>query len=451
MLSRLPNRPRRRVAVIGSGISGLSAAWLLTRRCDVTVYEADNRLGGHADTAVVAAPGGPLRVDTGFIVYNETTYPNLTALFEHLGVATKASDMSFSVSIDDGRLEYSGGSFAGLFVQKRNILRPRFYGMIRDLVRFYREAPVDLANLGLESLDSYLDRRRYGRAFRDDHLYPMAAAIWSTPAGQIGHYPAASFIRFCENHGLLKIAGRPVWRTVDGGSARYVEKMLEPLAGRLRSGDPVVEVRRSNDGVAVTTAKGHRDTFDHVVLATHADQALAILADPSPRERALLSAFRFTRNEAVLHTDERLMPKRRAAWSAWNYLSRADAPERLAVTYWMNRLQGIDRRRPLFVTLNPLTDPGSGTIIRSRTYDHPLFDRAAIEAQRQLWGIQGRDGVWYAGAWFGAGFHEDGLQSGLAVAEAIGGEKRPWRVENENGRIPAAGNDEWALPDVAVR
>lgn len=432
---------RKKVAVIGGGISGLSAAWLLGKSADVTLYEAESRLGGHADTAIVEAPHGPVAVDTGFIVYNETTYPNLTALFAHLGVATKGSDMSFAVSIDDGRLEYSGGSFSGLFVQKRNFLRPRFYAMIRDIVRFYREAPVDVSALGLESLDSYLDRHRYGRAFRDEHLYPMAAAIWSTPAGQVGRYPAASFIRFCENHGLLRIVGRPVWRTVDGGSVAYVDKLRSAMTGHVRAGSPVAQVRRLPEGVVVTTVSAVAERFDDVVLATPADTALTLLADPSAREAALLSAFRFSKNEAVLHSDPALMPQRPGAWSAWNYLARSNDPGRLAVTYWMNRLQGLDRRTPLFVTLNPLKEPRSGSIHRTRTYRHPLFDAAAIAAQKALWSLQGAGGVWFAGAWFGAGFHEDGLQSALAVAEAIGGVSRPWTVDNPNGRIPASDND----------
>jgi len=428
---------RRRVAVIGSGVSGLSAAWLMSGRCDVTLFEADSRIGGHAHTVDIDGPSGPCAVDTGFIVYNEVTYPNLTALFAHLGIESRATDMSFAVSVDDGRLEYSGGSFAGLFVQKRNFLRPRFYVMLRDIVRFYREAPVDLSALGGESLDAYLDRRGYGRAFRDDHLYPMAAAIWSTPAGEIGRYPAASFIRFCENHGLLKIVGRPLWRTVAGGSRAYVERLAAPLAGRIREACPVVAVARKPDGVMVTTADGNRQRFDDVVLAVHADQALRLIERPAAAERRLLSAFRFTSNEAVLHGDHRMMPRRRAAWSAWNYLARSDRHDQLAVSYWMNRLQGLDNARDLFVTLNPLEPPAPDTVLWQGRYEHPLFDADALAAQRGLWALQGEGGLWFAGAWLGAGFHEDGLQAGLAVAEAISGARRPWSVPESNGRLPA--------------
>jgi len=420
-----------RIAVIGSGISGLSAAWLLSRRHSVFVFEADNRIGGHSNTV----DAGPVAVDTGFIVYNELTYPNLTALFRNLGVPTKPSEMSFAVSLDGGRLEYSGSSFAGLFAQPRNLLRPRFWSMLADLLRFYRHAARDLTEPGSATLDEYLAARKYGAALRDDHLYPMAAAIWSTPAGEIGSYPAASFIRFCANHGLLQLTGRPIWRTVDGGSRAYVTRLTQAFADRIAVGRGIRTVRRRAEAVEITDDRGDKEFFDHVVIATHADQALAMLSDASAEERRLLGAFRYNENLAVLHADPAWMPRRRRAWASWNYISqRAGASKQLSMTYWMNRLQSLPGR-PLFVTLNPDNEPRADLVIRRETYHHPRFDAAAMAAQKQLWSLQGIRNTWFCGAYFGAGFHEDGLQAGLAVAEALGGVKRPWAVAGESDRI----------------
>lgn len=420
--------PRLDIAIVGSGISGLAAAWLLSSRHRVTLFEAEERLGGHSHT--VEADGRP--VDTGFIVYNEQTYPNLTALFAHLQVPTAATRMSFAVSLDGGRLEYAG-SLGGLFAQRRNLLRPRYWAMLRDLLRFYRQAPNDLGRLSGESLADYLDAGGFGAAFREDHLYPMAAAIWSTPAVDIPAYPAASFIRFCENHALLQLAGRPVWRTVAGGSRDYVRRLAAPLAGRIERGNPVRAVRRDAAGVTLKFDGGER-RFDRLVLATHANQALALLADPSASERRLLGAFRYTRNEAVLHGDPALMPRRRRAWACWNYLAERDDPAALSVTYWMNRLQHVTGR-DLFVTLNPARAPAAGTVYRRDIYHHPVLDQAAVAAQKKLWSLQGRRSTWFCGAYFGAGFHEDGLQAGLAVAEELGDVRRPWSVPGESGRI----------------
>jgi predicted NAD/FAD-binding protein len=428
----------KRIAVIGTGISGMSAAWLLSQRHQVTVYECNGRIGGHSNTVAVQGAQGPIAVDTGFIVYNELTYPNLTALFAHLKVPTQLSNMSFAVSLADGDVEYSGTNLSGLFAEKRNLFRPRFWSMLNDLRRFYRQAPRDRAVLEQLhiTLGDYLDANAYGAAFRRDYLLPMAAAIWSAPANAILNYPAASFIRFQDSHGLLRLRNRPPWRTVVGGSRTYVERLTRSFASRVRISTGVAAVRRNGDCVAVRDRNGTVDTFEHVVIAAHADQALEMLESPTDRERRLLGAFVYSRNTAVLHSDPTLMPKRRAVWSSWNHIGGAaddDSQACPTVTYWMNSLQNIPHVTPLFVTLNPPWTPRH--VLHREIYEHPLFDSVAIRAQQQLWSLQGQQNTWYCGAYFGAGFHEDGLQAGLAVAEALGGVRRPWNVVDESGRI----------------
>lgn len=440
-------RQATRIAVIGAGISGLSAAWLLGQAHEVVLFEAASRLGGHANTVRVAGPDGvETAVDTGFIVYNEATYPNFVALMQHLGVATQPTEMSFGVSLDGGRLEYSGTSAAGLFAQRRNLVSPRFWSMLQDIGRFYRNASKD-AQAGSAagiSLGDYLDAGGYGAAFRDDHLLPMAAAIWSAPCAEILSYPATAFLRFHHNHGLLRLIDRPVWRTVTGGSAVYVERLRSLFSGEIRTGSPVRQVRRGPNDVVVA-GDGWSESFDQVVFATHADQTLAMLFDPTTAEAAALGAFRYSRNRAVLHTDPRLMPRRRQAWASWNHIGDGSRPNAAcAVTYWMNRLQALPEERPLFVTLNPPDISAEDAILHKETYEHPLFDAAALNAQTQLWSLQGLRRSWFCGAYFGAGFHEDGLQAGLAVAEALGGVRRPWRVQDESGRIPLPAQRELA-------
>jgi predicted NAD/FAD-binding protein len=435
----MQGRAGQKIAVIGAGISGMSAAWLLSQAHEVTLYEAASRLGGHSHTVEAPSPYGAVPVDTGFIVYNPVNYPNLVALFHHLGVPTKPSNMGFAVSLDGGRIEYGGDNLATLFSQWENLVSPRFWSMLIDLLRFYREAPAhaDRLEANLATLGEFLDSQGYGAAFQQDHILPQAAAIWSTSAREIRDYPASAFIRFCENHGLLKIANRPVWRTVDGGSRAYVARLTAAYADKVRLGARVAGVRRTSGGVDVRDGRGGVETFDQVVIATHADEGLALLESPLPAEKAALGCFGYNRNLAVLHSDESLMPRRRGLWSAWNYLgvTTSGGDRRLCVTYWMNRLQGLPAHTPVFVTLNPLHAPDPGKIIRSEVYEHPRFDAHAILAQKSLWSLQGQGGVWWCGAYFGSGFHEDGLQSGLAVAEAIGGVRRPWSVAGESNRI----------------
>ncbi len=440
-----PDPPR--IAVIGAGIAGLSAAWLLRHTCEVVLFEAEPRAGGHADTQTVTLGGQTHAVDTGFIVYNTRNYPHLCGLFAAIGVPTKDSEMSFGVSIGRGRLEYGGGDLRQMFAQRRNLLRPRFWGMVRDILRFYREAPSLLDQLGEaagsgESLGEWLDRGRYGEGFVQDHILPMGAAIWSASVTGMRDFPAAQFARFFQNHGLLSLNDRPQWRTVEGGSRVYVERILADLGERVRIGARVRSVGRTGPGVRLTLEDGSEVAFDQAVLACHADQTLALLDPAHPAERAVLSAIRCQDNFAVLHTDIALMPRRRGVWSAWNYLSDdpADRTGRVSVTYWMNRLQGLTSTEPLLVTLNPLRPPDPDRVLATRAYRHPQFDAAAMAAQAALPAIQGADRLYFAGAWTGWGFHEDGIASAVRVARALG-VTPPWAGGDAAGRPALAGGE----------
>ena len=428
---------RLNVAVIGAGIAGLSAAWLLSGKHQVTLFEADHRLGGHAHTADAPGHNGTVPVDTGFIVYNQGNYPNFTALLDHLDVPSLNADMSLSVSLDNGAFEYSSFGLGGVFAQKRNLLSPRFWRMLLDITRFFYTASADVAELERNAtpLDDYLKAKGYGPAFRDDHLLPQAAAIWSTPLDQIGTYPAASLIRFFLNHGMMTLAGRGLWRTVEGGSRAYVTRLAAAYQGEVRKGVRVAGVRRDANGVELRLAGGSRERFDELVIATHGDAALALLDDPTPDEQRLLGAFKYSRNLIALHTDTVLMPKRRAAWTSWNHIGMRDAPGEGSVTYWMTRLQSLQGAPDLFATLNPNKEIAADKLIKTEVYDHPLFDAGAIAAQQQIWDIQGARRTWFCGSYLGHGFHEDALQSGLAVAEQLGDVRRPWTVGNESGRI----------------
>jgi uncharacterized protein len=427
---------RLNIAIVGTGIAGLSAAWLLRQKHDITVYEQARRIGGHSNTIDVPGRDGTTPVDMGFIVYNPQTYPNLVALFRHLAVPTQESDMSFAVSLRGGTLEYAGTDLAGLFAQKRNLLNPRFWSMMRDLARFYRQATRDARSPGAEerSLGSYLTANGYGEAFIQDHLLPMASAIWSTGPRDMLDYPAAAFLRFCNNHGLLRLSGRPEWRTVTGGAREYVARLSAPFRDRIRLGCGVRSLRRRSNGVSVVDSDGEQAFFDHVVIAAHADQALRMLDDPTEAEISILGALKYCPNDAVMHRDASLMPERQQVWCSWNYVGDPTG-EKVSASYWMNRLQGLRNTAPVFVTLNSYRPPAPASVVHRETYAHPQFDAAAMRAQRNLWQLQGDRGTWYCGAYFGAGFHEDGLQAGLAVAEALGGATRPWKVPDESGRI----------------
>jgi predicted NAD/FAD-binding protein len=431
----------KRIAVVGSGISGLSAAWLLSKGNEVVLYEADNRLGGHSNTVMADVEGKAIPVDTGFIVYNEPTYPNLTALFDHLKVKTLKSDMSFGVSLDEGRFEYSSNSLASYFKDPSTLLNPRFWSVVREVVRFYQTAPAAMRRLADEglSLGEFLDRCGYGEAFQKDHLLPQAAAIWSCTIHEIRDYPAASFLAFCDSHGLMRFSSRPSWRTVAGGSKTYVAAIENDFSGEVRLNAGVTAIRRvggpNGKMVEIKDVSGAVDRFDDVVLASHANQSLKMLTDATEEEVAVLGSFRYTRNIASLHADTRMMPSKRTWWSSWNYLGHTGDHSEATVTYWMNKLQDLPIKGDLFVTLNPPSSLALKGEIRREEYDHPMFDGAAMDAQKQIWGLQGQHNTWFCGAYLGAGFHEDGLQAGLAVAESLGGIKRPWRVGGESGRI----------------
>lgn len=417
------------IAIIGSGIAGLSSAWLLAGQHDITVFESGERAGGHTNT--VLHGGQP--VDTGFIVLNDRNYPRFQAFLTALDVPTQASDMSFGVSIDDGSIEWAGDNLTKLFAQKRLTTSPAHWRMLGDIVRFNRQGKALLAAKAPSpvTLGNFLADNRYSTAFQVRYLLPMAAAIWSSPTRDILDFPIAPFLRFFDNHGLLNLSDRPQWRTVTGGSHRYVQAVSRILGDRLRLSCPVTKVTRTTDAVHLRLGDGATQSFDQVVFACHADQALALLDDADTRERTLLGAFRFQHNRAVLHSDPKLMPRRRAVWSSWNYLAdRAEVTgQHVSVTYWMNRLQCIDGVTEYFVSLNPLAEPDARHVIREIDYEHPIFDTRAINAQAALDSIQGSRRSWYCGAWCGYGFHEDGLVAAERVAAGLG-VAAPWSKAN---------------------
>jgi predicted NAD/FAD-binding protein len=426
-----------RVAVIGTGIAGNAAAWALSKRYPITVYDREIRPGGHSHTVTIDYDGTPIAVDIGFIVYNELNYPDLTALFAHLGIETIESCMSFAVTADAGRFEWKGGgntwrdTAEGLFAQPTNLLSPSYLWMLRDILTFNAKSIEDHAAGRLTglTLGEYFAKRKFAPRLLTDYLAPMGAAIWSAPPDQMLDFPAENFVAFFSNHRLLQY-DRPVWRSVKGGSRRYVEKLTSAFRDRLRLGCAVTSIERTSHGVAVRDSLGGSETYDHVVIASHSDQALAMLSDASDRERSVLGDIRYAPNVVYLHRDVRLMPKRRRAWASWNFLRwqrDGSTVNDVAVTYWMNALQGIDYDKPLFVSLNPPFEPDPALTFGKYMCDHPQYNAAAFAAQKRLGEIQGKRHTWFCGAWTGYGFHEDGLRSGLAVAEALGASV-PWRA-----------------------
>jgi predicted NAD/FAD-binding protein len=412
-----------RIAVIGGGIAGLASAWLLSREHEVVLFEHHGRLGGHTDTHKVEVAGQSWSVDSGFIVMNPAHYPLFSALLAELGVATKPTTMSFAVRNDRSGLEYEAGSAAGLFVQNRRFFSPRHWRMLADLVRFYRASPALLEDPGPgPTIGEYLERHGYGAGFRDDHLVPMASALWSTASRDVLDFPAKYLVRFMANHQMLKLSDRSPWQVVDGGSQTYVRALTARWRVDVRLSSPAQRVQRTRDGKVRVDAAGHDapEYFDHAVIACHADEALALLAEPNAAEREVLGAIGYADNDTVLHTDASQLPRDRRAWAAWNALIPADPAGNCTVSYCMNLLQSLDCPEPLVVTLNRTAAIDPAKILKRRPYRHPQYTHASVAAQARRAEINGVDRLWYAGAYWGWGFHEDGMRSAVDVTRALG-------------------------------
>ncbi len=424
-----------RVAVVGSGIAGMTAAWLLSDGHDVDVFESQPVLGGHTRTVDITVDGKALHVDTGFMVFNERTYPNLVGLLHHLQIESRESDMSFSVSCGEEELEWSSVPVLGLVAHPSNIFRSELWRMVFDIVRLSASAERLLAEVDSDdiTLGEMLQREGYSSSFIDLYLIPMVSAIWSTPEGDMLSFPARTFLRFADNHGLLHIAGKPTWRTIPGGARRYIDALAAEISGTVTTGVGAGALRRTAGGPLLTLTDGSERTYDHVVLACHAPQSLAVLTDPTPAEEQVLGAFAYQPNEAILHTDASLLPTRRLARASWNYYAGSCdvGSTELSVTYDLDRLQGHDVDSPVLLTLNAVREPGGDHVLRRIDFEHPMFDTAAIEAQRRIPEIQGTRNTWYCGAWQRYGFHEDGLLSALSVAGDFG-IRAPW-VTSEAG------------------
>ena len=414
-----------KIAVVGSGVSGLVAAWLLHPAHEVTVFEADARIGGHVHTVPVRGPDGDWAVDTGFIVFNDRNYPLFCRILDRLGVASRAGDMSFSVHEEATGLEWNGSGLGGAFAQRRNLLRPAHLRMLMEVLRFHREARDLLADGEETRLGTWLDARGYSPVFRARFLIPMAAAIWSADPERILDGPARSFARFFHNHGMLAVEGRPRWRTVAGGSARYVERLTEGFRGRIRTGTPVAGIRRLPDRVRITPAGGPPEEFDHAVVAAHSDQALRMLEDPSDAERGVLGAIPYQPNDTVLHTDASALPRSPRARACWNAFVPKAPRGRVTVTYDMNRLQGLAARETYCVTLNRPEAAAPDRVLGRYLYHHPVYTTAAPAAQARWEEVNGVRRTWYCGAWWGHGFHEDGVRSAVAVARRLAGAEIP--------------------------
>jgi predicted NAD/FAD-binding protein len=421
------NITRKRIAIIGTGISGLGAASLLHPHHDITVYEKNPYIGGHSRTVDVHTKDGIVPVDTGFIVFNYRNYPLLTKLFSHLNVPSTKSDMSFGASIHNGWLEYGTQHPLNIFSQKRNLLRPQFWGMIRDVMKFFKQAKTYLDKDPSITLGQCLNELKMGRWFREYFLLPMGGAIWSTPLPQMLAFPAHSFIRFFDNHGLLSVNDQPQWYTVTGGSKEYVSRLTAPFKNHIRLNCGAVKITRENNGVSVLDTMGGTTQFDEVVFACHADQALKMLQHPSAEEGRILGCFQYQHNRMVLHSDVSFMPKNKGAWASWVYLSESqqDNNDCVSLSYWMNRLQPLNTKTPMIVTLNPGREPKKELVHDEYQFEHPLFDEAAIRAQGEIKTIQGQNKLWFSGAYQRYGFHEDGLGSAVRMVQAMGIEP-PW-------------------------
>jgi len=441
----------RKIAIVGTGISGLGSAYLLHPDHDVTVYEKAARIGGHSRTVTVDYDGTAIPVDTGFIVFNRPNYPNLCGLFAHLGVATHASDMTFAASIRDGWLEWGARDLNAVLGQRRNLLRPKFGLLVRDVMKFNGEAQAVVDRHPDLTLEGLIAKLGLGDWFRRYYLLPMSGAIWSCPPCEMMNFPARTLVRFFANHHLLSYSGQPQWRTVTGGSQEYVRRLTRDFAHRIRTNCGAVSVTRPTSGkdsgkVQIRDSQGGCETYDEVVMASHGDETLALLKDADADERAALSCFRYQKNTAILHRDTSVMPRRRRCWASWVYSSDGEfLHPRITVTYWMNRLQGIDESRPLFVSLNPKREIPQELIFDTAQFDHPVFDTAAIAAQPKIAALQGRRGTWFAGAHLGHGFHEDGLASAVAVARALGA-VIPWEASTTSASRGNAAQQKWTLP-----
>lgn len=417
----------KKVAVVGSGISGLSSAWLLRDKYDVTLFEKNDYIGGHSNTASISYDGVNIDVDTGFIVFNFNTYPNLKAFFELLNVEITKSDMSFGIKDFDIGLEYSGNNLFGLFAQKRNLFNPKFFAMIKDILRFNKSAISLIENnldVGEQTLEEFINSLSLGDYFKNYYLFPMAGAIWSCPLDLIKNYPAKTFLQFFYNHGLLSVINQPQWYSVNGGSKQYVKKILADL-DKVKLNCGIVSSKKVDDHIILRDDKDQDYRFDHVIFASHTDQTYNIISDKSADEEAILSQIKYSKNVAILHKDQNQMPKSQKAWASWVYLSKKKE-NKVSLSYWMNNLQNIGSNKPLFVTLNPLEEISKQDIFATYHYEHPIFDDKAIKAQENLHKIQGKRNMWFCGAWTKYGFHEDGLNSALNVAKQLGVEA-PWK------------------------
>ncbi len=414
-----------KIAVIGSGISGLSCAWLLSKRHNVDLFEKNSYFGGHANTQEISLNSSKINVDTGFIVFNSLNYPNLCNLFDILNVDTYESDMSFSVSNSIENLEYGGENFNTIFAQKSNIFKPRFLKMLLEILIFYNTAEKERKKNQNKSLEEYLKKKKFSDFFLYNHIYPMASSIWSSSIDNIKNYPYEKFVDFFSNHGLLKILNRPRWRTVMGGSKDYVKKIIKSSTMKTKNKCNIEVMKRASKSILVKV-NGKSLIYDHVVVAVHSNQVSSVIKDQDTFEKEIFSKIEYSKNLVYLHSDNELMPKSKKVWSSWNYIRNDLVENKISITYWMNRLQNLKTKEDIFVSLNPNVMPKKKKIYKRINYSHPIYNFETFDTQAKIQRIQGKKNTWYCGAYLGNGFHEDGIESGLSVAEKILGEKRPW-------------------------